>query len=170
VGAVVIESLRPEMARVSQNNFAALEQEGMIVGRESGEASLNWQRLNRRADRIESRALNQPKTRMSGSQTAKQRDKTRSEERNTGDRPFRKRPARKQIAPQKRENEKVPPNHEFEIVPIPRCGLNKIANDKDHNSRQHKRDVRRRRLTPAPASFPSAPDTHCYQCQRKQDP
>ena len=49
---------------------AALEEEGMIISRVGGEASLHWQMLDCVADRIESRALNQSKARMPCSQTA----------------------------------------------------------------------------------------------------
>jgi hypothetical protein len=58
------------MARISQNDFAALKQERMIIGRVSGEASLDRQRPNRSADRIESCAVNESKAWMPGSQAA----------------------------------------------------------------------------------------------------
>src|SRR5437764_43850 len=102
------------MAWISQNDFTALKQERMIVGRVGSETSLNGQRSNRRADRIESRAVHQSKTWVPGSQPAQQRDKTRSEECNAGNCSFRKRPAPNQITPQKWENEKVTPNHQQE--------------------------------------------------------
>src|SRR4029077_3220903 len=160
----------PQMAWISQNNFPALKQERMIVGRGDSEASLNGQRPNRRADCIESRAINQSKARMPRSPAAQQRDKPGSEECDAGNDSFWKRPAPNQIAPQKRENEKVPPTHQFEIVPIPWRGLNEVPNREDHNRRQHKCDVRRRFRTPTPTGFPSAPATKRYQCQGKHDP
>jgi hypothetical protein len=58
------------MARISQNDFTALKQERMIVGRVGRETSLNGQRPNRRADGIESCAVNQSKARVPGSQAA----------------------------------------------------------------------------------------------------
>jgi hypothetical protein len=58
------------MAWISQNDFTALKQERMIVGRVGSETSLNGQRPNRRADCIESRAVNQSKAWMPGSQAA----------------------------------------------------------------------------------------------------
>src|SRR5581483_8509026 len=108
------------MAWISQNNFTSLKQERMIVGRVCGETRLHGQRSNRRADCVESCAVNQSKARMPGSQAAQQRNKTGSKQRDAGNGALWKRPAPNQIAPQKRQNEKVSPNHQFEIVPIPR--------------------------------------------------
>ena len=68
------------MARVAEHNFAALQQNWMIVGRESGESGVHRQRPKCGADVIEPGSLNQSKARMSGRQAAKQRDKSRTEE------------------------------------------------------------------------------------------
>src|SRR5438552_13407046 len=122
------------MAWISQNDFTALKQERMMVGRVGSETSLDGQRSNRRADRIESRAVHQSKAWVSGSQPAQQRDKSGSEQCDAGNCSFRKRPAPNQITPQKRENEKVTPNHQLEIIPVPRRGLNEVPDGKDHNA------------------------------------
>ena len=58
------------MTGIPQNNFAALEQERMIIGRVSCEASLNRQRPDGAANRIKSYAINESKARMPGSQAA----------------------------------------------------------------------------------------------------
>src|SRR5205809_8055330 len=93
------------MAWISQNDFTALKQERVIVGRVGSETSLNGQRSNRRADRIESRAVHQSKTWVPGSQPAQQRDKTRSKECNAGNWCCRKFPVPNQSSPQEWENQ-----------------------------------------------------------------
>src|SRR5213592_3809840 len=112
------------MARVAEHNYAALQQNRMIVGRVSGESGLQRQRSKCRADAIESGSLNQSKAGVPGREAAKQRDKSGTEEQQTCCRSFRESPAPNDVAPQKRQDKKIAPYHEFEIVPLPRRGLN----------------------------------------------
>src|SRR6266513_2602264 len=125
------------MARVSEHNFAALQQNWMIVGGVSGKSSVQRQRAKGAADVIESGALNQSKAGVSGRQPAEQRDESRTEEQQTCCRPFRKGPASNDVAPQKRQDNKIAPHHELEIVPVPRGGLNEIAEKENHDCRHH---------------------------------
>ena len=63
------------MTGVTEDNFAALQQNWMIVGRVSGKSGFHRQWPKCRADVIESGSLNQSKARVSGSQPTEQRDK-----------------------------------------------------------------------------------------------
>src|SRR5262249_10865169 len=69
------------------------------IGWVGGESGFHRQRSKRRADVIESRALNQSKPRVSSSQPAEQGDKSRTKQQQTCSRAFGKRPARKDVAP-----------------------------------------------------------------------
>src|SRR5262249_40187751 len=156
------------MARVTEDNFAALKQNWMIVGRVSGKSGIQRQRPKCRADVIESSSLNQSKARVPGGQTTKQRDKSRTEQQQACCRPFRKGPTPDDVAPQERQNKKVAPHHKFEIVPLPWGGLNEVAENENHDCRQHESDIRWRPVAPTPLAFPNTPDAQSNkpQCQR----
>src|SRR4029453_15109867 len=146
------------MARIAEHNFAALQQNWMIVGRVSGESGLQRQRLKCRANAIESGSLNQSKARVSGRQASKQRDKSGTEEQQTCCRPSGKGPAPNDVAPQERQDKKVAPHHELEIVPVPRRGLNEITESENYNCRHYESDIRWRSVAPTPLAFPNTPD------------
>src|SRR6266542_3265498 len=99
----------------------------MIVGRVCGEAGFHRQRPNRCASGVESRALDESEAWVPGRQSPEQGNKSRTKQRNANRRPFRKCPAPDDVAPQKRQNEKVAPDHELEIVPFPWRGFEKVT-------------------------------------------
>src|SRR5438270_11748429 len=121
------------MTSVPEDSFAALQQLWVIVGRIGSEAGFQGQRPNYRADPVESRALNESKTWVPGGKPAQQSDQPRAEECNAHDRAFWKRPTRDDVAPQERENKKVTPNHDFEIVPFPRRRLDEVSQSENGN-------------------------------------
>jgi hypothetical protein len=121
------------MTRISQHSFPALQQHGLIEGGIGGESCFYRQGPNRCSGVVESRALDESKAWVSGRQSTEQGNKAGPEKCDAHRRPFRKGPAANDVAPQKRQNEEIAPNHQFEIVPIPRRGFNEIANAEDHN-------------------------------------
>src|SRR6266480_1384495 len=155
------------MARVSEHNFAALQQNWMIVGGVSAESSVQRQRPKCGADVIESGALDQSKAGVSGRQPAKQCDESRTEEQQTCCRPFRKGPACNDVAPKERQNKEVAPHHKLEIIPVPRRGLNEIAESKNHDGSDHEGNIRWRRVAPTPLAFPNTPAAHSNKPQRQ---
>src|SRR5262249_16982561 len=146
------------MPRIAEHSFAALQQNWMIKGRPGGESGVHRQGAKGGADVIEPGSLNQSKARVSGSQAANQRHKSRTEQRETCDGRFRKDPAPDEIAPQKRQNNKIAPHHELQIVPFPRRGLNKIAETENHDCRQYKSDIRWWPIAPTPLALPNTPE------------
>src|SRR5437899_6076636 len=145
------------MARVTEDNFAALQQDWVVISRVRGESGFHGQRSKRRADVVESGPFNQSKAGMPGREAAKQRDKSRTEKQQTRSRAFREGPARDNVAPQERQNEKVPPYHQLEVVPIPRSGLDEIAERENYDGGHHTSNIRRRLVAPVPFAFPNAP-------------
>src|SRR6516162_4643109 len=129
----------------------------MVIRRVCGESGFHWQRLKYGADVIESGSFDQSKAGMSGGQPAKKRDKSRTEEQQTCSRPFWERPAPNNVAPQKRQNHKVTPHHELQVVPIPGRGLDEIAESENHDRGQHECDIRWRFVAPTPFAFPNTP-------------
>src|SRR6476469_11166002 len=125
----------------------------MIKGGPGGESGVHRQWPKRSADVIEPGSLNQSKARVSDRQAAKQTDKARTEEQETHNGPFRKDPAPNDVAPQKRQDQKIAPNHELEIVPFPRGGLNEIAENENHDCRHHESDVRWWPVAPPPLAL-----------------
>src|SRR5262249_51380229 len=117
------------MSRVAEDDFAALQQNWMVVGRVGRESRFHRQRPKRRADMIESGPFNHSKAGVSGRKPADQRDKSRPEKQHACCCALRERPAPNDVSPQKWQNKKVAPHHKLEIVPIPWGGLNKIAED-----------------------------------------
>src|SRR5438132_13633231 len=142
----------------------------MIVGGVGGESGFHRQRPNHLANVVESRALDDSKARMPGRQSAKQGDKSRTEECKTNGRSFRKSPAPEYIAPQEGQNEKVAPDHELEIVPLPWRGFEKITYAKNYNSGQDKRYVSWWSITPTPAGFPNTPADQPHEHHRQGNP
>src|SRR5437667_1427893 len=121
------------MARISQDSFAALQQERIVESRPGGESGFHRQRLNSCAYPVEPCALNKSKTWVPGSQPSEQSNKSRTEKRDAHGGPFRKCPTPKDIAPQKGQDNKVAPNHEFEVVPFPRRGLKEVPKTEDRH-------------------------------------
>src|SRR6266568_2295547 len=119
------------MTRVSSHSFAALQQDRAIEGRVCGEAGFHRQRPHRCAGVVEPCALDESKARVPGGQAAEQSDKSRTKQRDANRCPFRKGPAPEDVAPQKRQNEKVAPDHELEVVPFPWRGFEKITYAED---------------------------------------
>src|ERR1044072_7525953 len=158
------------MARISKDDFPALEQQGMIIGRIGGETCFDRQTSNHTANRVEFGALHQSKTRMSGRETAEQSHKTGGKQGDTSNCPFRKSPTSNQIAPQKWKDQEITPHHQLEIVPVPGRCLNKITNAKNHSCRQHEYNVSWRLFAPMPSTFPNAPATKTYQRHHQQNP
>ena len=158
------------MAGVTEDNFAALQQDWVVISRVRGESSFHGQRAKRRADVIESGPFNQSKAGMPGREAAKQRDESGTEEQQTCRRTFREGPARDDVAPQERQNEKVPPYHQLEVVPIPRSGLDKITESENYDGRHHASNIRRRLVAPVPLAFPNAPSAEPNKPQRQRHP
>src|SRR5215831_3404441 len=158
------------MSRIPEDNFAALQQNWMVVSRVRGEASFHRQRSKCRADVIEPGAFDQSKAGVSGRQPAEQRDKSRTKKQQTCSRAFRERPLPNDVAPQERQNQKITPYHELQIVPIPRRRLDKIAESENHDRGEHERDIRRGLVAPTPFALPNTPGAQSNKPQRQRYP
>ena len=66
----VIETLGPEMAAVAKHDFAAVHEKRMIIGREGGEALLDWKLTHNRRDRLQLCAVGDVKPGSASRQTA----------------------------------------------------------------------------------------------------
>src|SRR4029077_10629085 len=142
----------------------------VIVGRPGGESRFQRQRSNGHPDVVELRAFNESKTGVPGRQPAQQGNKSGTEKRNAHRGAFWKRPTPNNVAPKKRKNKKVPPDHELKVVPFTRSGFEKVSDAEDDNRRQDKGDVCWRSVTPTPARFPNTPADQADEGQRKRNP
>src|ERR1700693_1672204 len=158
------------MPRITKHNFAALEQERMIVDWIGTETSFHRQLSNRDADFIEFRAIRKSKAAPPRRQPAEQADKPGAEERDANRYAHRHRPAGNEMRPQKRKHEKVGPNHDLEIVPTPWRGFIEERKNKNCCRRQEKGEIFREFLAPTPIGFPHTPAAKADERQDEWNP
>src|SRR5438105_3672001 len=145
---VIIESLRPKMARISHHNFSTLEQQWMVVSRVGRETRFQGHLADSGADGVYFAAIRETETAFPRGQTAKQTYEPRGKKRKVNRRPNRQLPLHDQLPPQKREHDEVSPDSYFQIVPAPRRGFDREKENKDSGRGKNERDLFGESLVP----------------------
>ncbi len=73
------------------------------------------------------------------------------------------------MRPQKREHEKISPDHEFEIVPLPGREFEKYACEKNRNRRKQERDFFREFFARFELLFPKSRDTNADEDEHERE-
>src|SRR4029453_2545501 len=129
----------------------------MIVSRIGGKTSFCRQLSNRDADGVEFSAIAKFKARPACSKSTEQTDESRTEKRDANSDSSGNRPTRNEICPQKRKHEKIAPDHQLEIVPVPCRKPKDQSRDKYCERRQEEGDLLGEFLIPFNARLPHTP-------------
>src|SRR5438067_666520 len=154
------------MARITEDHFSSLEQDRVTPDRVTGETRVRRQFLNNHSNAIQLVTIGYAVTGFTilfGGQSAKQGDKTGSEERHANHGPQRNRPMHDQVGPKKRKDKEVSPGDDLDVVPFPGSELHEVAKQENSDGRKEEYQASRHRRAGSAILFPSPSSSHSYR-------